>query len=127
LRDHEGDCRAPMTHSHQPKRWTLSTDHGKFQWSPRERSSPWDIHMIAIKAARKFIEANPTEPPAKVLAELVLCLTGEVPFDLTKLYALDPKHFDLAIDVLKEWRLDRYYMGKARLFDLSLQIGQLNP
>jgi len=83
--------------------------------------------MIAIKAARKFIEANPDDEGAKVLADLVLALAGETPFNLEALYSLGSKHFELAIEILSEWRLDRYYMGKAKLFDISLQLKQLNP
>jgi hypothetical protein len=29
------------------------------------------------------------------------------------------------MDILKEWRLDRYYASKSKLFDLSLQISEL--
>jgi len=36
------------------------------------------------------------------------------------------KSFDLAISVLREWRLDRYYMGKAKLFDVSWHARELS-
>ncbi|MGE0331247.1 MAG: hypothetical protein AB7P37_11195 [Ramlibacter sp.] len=81
--------------------------------------------MRAIKTARKLIEANPADPAAKTLARLVLALASEEPFKLADIYALDGAHFDLAMDILKDWRLDRYYMGKAKLFDLSWQVGQM--
>jgi len=29
------------------------------------------------------------------------------------------------MDILKEWRLDRYYASKSTLFDLSLQVSEL--
>ena len=29
------------------------------------------------------------------------------------------------MDILKEWRLDRYYASKSKLFDLSLQVTEL--
>ncbi|CKV39861.1 Uncharacterised protein [Mycobacterium tuberculosis] len=29
------------------------------------------------------------------------------------------------MDILKEWRLDRYYASKSKLFDLSLQVSEL--
>lgn len=86
---------------------------------------PKDLSMRAIKTARKFIEANPANPAAKTLARLVLALASEEPFKLSDLYALNGEHFELAIDILNEWRLDRYYMGKARLFDLSWQVEQM--
>lgn len=77
--------------------------------------------MIAIKAARKFIEAEPDDPDAKVLANLALALENESPFSLGDLYGLKRGNFELAIEILNEWRIDRYYAGKAKLFDVSWQ------
>jgi len=37
------------------------------------------------------------------------------------LYLLDSPDFQLAMDILQEWRLDRYYMGKAKTFDMAQQ------
>ena len=81
--------------------------------------------MNAIKKARKFIEANPLSAPAKTLARLVRALESDEKFELNELYTLDYEKFNLGIDILKEWRLDRYYMGKAKLHDLSVQLGQM--
>ena len=81
--------------------------------------------MNAIKSARKFISANPEDPSAKILARLVLALEAEHSFELVELYRHDFDRFDLAIDILKEWRLDRYYAGKSKLFDLSLQLNEM--
>jgi hypothetical protein len=36
------------------------------------------------------------------------------------------EHFDLAINVLREWRLDRYYMSKVRLMDASRMVDELH-
>ena len=83
--------------------------------------------MNAIKRARKFIEQSPQDKSAVVLSRLVLALETEHSFELAELYELDLEMFDLAIDILTEWRLDRYYAGKAKLFDLSLQVTELQP
>jgi len=32
---------------------------------------------------------------------------------------LDTAEFDLAIQVLKDWRIDRFYIGKAKAFDTA--------
>jgi hypothetical protein len=81
----------------------------------------------AIKEARQFIERNPTEPAAKTLAPLVLALEKEADFPLTDLYsALDHDQFRLALRILEEWRLDRYYLGKARLFEVSMLAHGMN-
>ena len=77
--------------------------------------------MRAIKEARKFIERNPTDAAALTLSRLVLALEKEADFPLTDLYSrLDHDQFALALRVLDGWRLDRYYLGKARLFEVSL-------
>lgn len=81
--------------------------------------------MIAIKAARKFIEGNPHHADARVLADLVLALECESSFRLADLYQLETDQFALAIEILNDWRLDRYYLGKARLFDISWQHREL--
>ena len=81
--------------------------------------------MNAIKVARRFIEMDPTHESAQILAHLVLALEAERSFELVKLYDLDYKSFQLAMDILKEWRLDRYYASKSKLFDLSLQVSEL--
>lgn len=83
--------------------------------------------MNAIKRARRYIEQNPQEPSAQILSRLVLALETEHGFELSELYELDFAQFDLAIEILKEWRLDRYYAGKAKLFDISLQLSQMQP
>lgn len=81
--------------------------------------------MNAIKVARRFIESNPNDESAKILAQLVLALETEHSFELVRLYELNYKSFQLAIDILKEWRLDRYYASKSKLFDISLQLSEL--
>lgn len=83
--------------------------------------------MIAIKAARKFIGNNPEHPEANILASLVLALECEASFSLGDLYRLGRDRFDLAIQILQEWRIDRYYAGKAKLFDVSWQAHELDP
>lgn len=81
--------------------------------------------MNAIKSARKLIAADPASETSKVLARLVLSLESDTEFALSSLYALDIENFEIAIAILKEWRIDRYYVGKAKLFDLSHQVNQL--
>lgn len=81
--------------------------------------------MNEIKKARRLIEANPMSEAAITLASLVRALESEEKFDLGTLYKLNYDNFNLAIDVLKEWRLDRYYSGKAKLHDLSVQLADL--
>ncbi|MBS0430717.1 MAG: hypothetical protein JSR41_25815 [Proteobacteria bacterium] len=82
--------------------------------------------MNAIKEARRFIERQPDHPTARVLSRLVLALETSHSFELVTLYELDYDGFQLALDILREWRLDRYYAGKAKLFDLSVQVSEMS-
>jgi hypothetical protein len=82
--------------------------------------------MNEIKKTRRLIEADPQTDAAKTLANLVRALESEEKFDLADLYKLSYDNFHLAIDVMKEWRLDRYYSGKAKLHDLSVQVANLS-
>ena len=81
--------------------------------------------MNAIKKTRKLIQTNPTSESAQTLAWLVRALESDEKFALSDLYKLGYDEFNIAIDVLKEWRLDRYYMGKAKLHDMSVQLGEM--
>ena len=83
--------------------------------------------MNAIKKTRRLIEAEPSSSSAMTLARLVRALESEEKFELGNLYELDYDNFNLAIEILKEWRLDRYYMGKAKLHDLSVYLAELQP
>ncbi|MDO5693162.1 MAG: hypothetical protein Q4G70_11935 [Pseudomonadota bacterium] len=81
--------------------------------------------MRAIKEARKYIERKPENDDAKTLSRLVLALESEIDFPITDLYKLDIARFKLALEILDEWRLDRHYASKARLFDVSMQMAVL--
>lgn len=81
--------------------------------------------MRAIKEARRFIERDPANESARILSRLVLALESEADFAISDIYRLDFDRFTLALKILEDWRLDRYYAGKARLFDISLQTAGL--
>lgn len=85
----------------------------------------WEINMLAIKKARKLIEAKPTDEASVALADLVLALETEQSYPLHRLYDLDYKRFELAMEILAEWRLDRYYASKLKLIDASNQAKEM--
>lgn len=81
--------------------------------------------MLGIKQARKHIEANPQEPSSHILSALVVALESETPMAIADLYKLDYELFKLALQIMEEWRLDRYYTSKVRLLDLSVQLADM--
>ena len=76
--------------------------------------------MNAIKAIRKHMEKNPGAPSSKALARLVASLAEEKSYPLAELYAMDYDTFEMALELLRDWRLDRYYAARLKLFDLAL-------
>jgi len=49
-----------------------------------------------------------------------LALANERDFALSALYRLPFEEFELAIEVMRDWRLDRYYASRIHLFDVVL-------
>lgn len=82
--------------------------------------------MLAIKKARKFIQANPKDPASLIISALVLALESEGHISVAQLYELSNDKFELAMEILSEWRLDRHYASKLRLLDLSSQVHELS-
>ncbi|MBL8532831.1 MAG: hypothetical protein JNL33_03150 [Betaproteobacteria bacterium] len=78
--------------------------------------------MKAIKKIRKYIVGHPDTEAARTLVRLVVALESENDFRLQELYDLDHDVFEMALDMLKEWRLDRYYTAKGQLLDVAMQV-----
>ncbi len=76
--------------------------------------------MRALKGVRRLIQSDPTTPDAVLLTRLVLALESEQTFEVKDLYGLGYDAFQLALQLVQEWRLNRYYSAKYRLMDVSL-------
>ncbi len=76
--------------------------------------------MNAIKAIRKQLEKHPDSPSSRALAQLVAALAEERSYCLADLYAMDYATFEMALELLRDWRLDRYYAARLKLFDFAL-------
>jgi len=81
--------------------------------------------MRAIKKARKLIEKAPTSQAATALSKLIVALETGSDFSFYPLYELSINEFDLAVDVIKDWRLDRYYEGKVKALDVALHAREI--
>jgi len=82
--------------------------------------------MRAIKQVKKLIENNPSSKSGQTFSKLVLSLESDVEFLVKDLYLLDTQEFDLAMEVLKDWRIDRFYIGKAKAFDTATHAKNLS-
>jgi hypothetical protein len=74
----------------------------------------------AIKQVRKYLIKHPKDPSSVILARLTSAVAEETDFPLGDLYKLDAEAFGLAIELLRDWRLDRYYAARIKLFDVVL-------
>lgn len=72
--------------------------------------------MKAIKDVKRYLSKHPDTPSARVLARLPEALSREGSLELSDLYALDWESFELAIELLRDWRIDRYYANRTDLF-----------
>jgi type II secretory pathway component PulL len=81
--------------------------------------------MRAIKKIKRIIEQNPQDKASQIFSKLITCLVEESELSLKELYELNSNEFELAIEALEEWRLDRFYMGKAKVFDVAQQALEL--
>jgi len=82
---------------------------------PRQESE-----LNAIKELRKYLEKDSSSDSARTLAGLAAALAEERDFPLAELYQLNYNEFRLAIDLMKDWRLDRYYASRLQLLDFVL-------
>ncbi len=46
---------------------------------------------------------------------------------IKEIYDLSYESFELAMDIIRDWRIDRYYASKVKLLDLSLQLRSRHP
>jgi len=74
--------------------------------------------MNAIKKVRSYIEANPDSESSRALVQLIAALGDEKTYPLADLYRVDYGAFELALELMRDWRLDRYYASRIKLFDV---------
>ena len=69
--------------------------------------------MRAIKKVKKFIEKSPNSIEGLTFAKVILALESGKEFPVMELYKLNSHDFDLAIELLQDWRIDRFYIGQT--------------
>lgn len=74
--------------------------------------------MNTLKKIEKRLLKNPDDTASQVFKELIKALYNKENFDLAALYELDYEDFELSLEVLKDWRLDRFTKTKERLKEL---------
>ena len=64
--------------------------------------------MVALRKASKLIKADPESSGSLALSELIAAVVREQLVDLAAAYQLCPRHFEVFLEVVSEWRLARY-------------------
>lgn len=83
--------------------------HGRFLSLSKRKTEMANV----IKSIAKYIERNPDSDEAAVLRDLCACLEQESsPFDLQRLFGMKTKAFELALELMDEWRFDRHIAGR---------------
>jgi len=79
--------------------------------------------MNTLKKLEKRLLKNKNDSGSRVFGRLVRALCVEEDFKLTEIYNLDYEDFELALSIIKDWRLDRYTKTKERLREM---VGSAN-
>ncbi len=78
--------------------------------------------MTALEKISSYVENNPESRDSEVLTNFVRGLHAGTEFRLADLYDLTYDRFGLAIDLLGQWRLQRY-LGRQDFPDPQHLIG----
>jgi hypothetical protein len=82
--------------------------------------------MNASKKIRQLIDKKESPDQVQVLKDLAVALQLRHSFDVGRLYQIDIRFFDIAMDLLKEWRFDHYIASRSKLIE-QLIIDQPPP
>ena len=74
--------------------------------------------MNNLKQLEQRLISKPADPDNAVFRNLIQALCNREKLDLAGLYELSYVDFELAMDIMKSWRLDRYTRTKDRLREL---------
>jgi hypothetical protein len=87
--------------------------------------------MDALHEAIKKIHSRPEDASSSTLCELIRSLDSGERFDLNRLYQLNYSDFSLAMNMMKQWRLDSYCYERGTLMkaatdpSVKLEVGAL--
>jgi hypothetical protein len=83
--------------------------------------------MFAMKKLEEYLRSGATPTAARELTRLLEALREEKEFPLSSLYEIDYEAFELAVEVMRDWRIDRYYAGSARFIDRRTRSAEQEP
>jgi hypothetical protein len=69
--------------------------------------------MFAINKLEDYLQTRASPAAARELKRLVEALRQEAEYPLARLYEIDFEAFELALELLHDWRIDRYYADRV--------------
>lgn len=69
--------------------------------------------MYALQKLEQYLQDRASPVAAQELKRLLDALKSDGEFPLASLYQMDFEAFELALDVLHDWRIDRYYAERV--------------
>jgi len=66
----------------------------------------------AIKSIAKYIKRNPDDDEVVVLRDFCSALEQGTAFELVRLFGLKSKTFEMALELLDEWKFDRHVASR---------------
>jgi hypothetical protein len=73
---------------------------------------------ILKKLEKRLLSGHKEDPAYLVLMRLAKSLCQNENFKLSEIYELSYDDFELALNIMKDWRLDRYTKTKERLREI---------
>ncbi|WP_137009506.1 hypothetical protein [Aquitalea aquatilis] len=67
-----------------------------------------------------LIDSGESPEQVQVLKEMTIALQMKDDFSIDRLYQIDQRYFDVAMDLLKEWRFDHHIASRSKLIDMLL-------
>ncbi len=83
--------------------------------------------MFAIHKLEQYLNSSASPAAARELTRLVEALDQEKEFHFSNLYTIDLEAFELAVDVLRDWRIDRYYARGTPIIERLTRTGSAEP
>jgi hypothetical protein len=83
--------------------------------------------MNAAKKIRTFIEQGNDLEQVQVLKNLAAALELDKSFDLKSPYEIDMRYFDVALELLRDWRFDHHIASRSKLVERLLPEFPLAP
>lgn len=83
--------------------------------------------MFAIRKLEEYVRYSASPVASRELNRLLDALREEREFPLSSLYQIDYEAFELAMQAMRDWRIDRYYARRETIVLPDASKDQFEP